>query len=134
MFDIRSQRESGLPNEMADPFFGGRMIKWVRSDDRTGFILFMLELNQQFLEQATVWQLDGTFKCAPRSFAQCLNIMGVNMIRKTYVPAAHILMEEHAMWSLGVFNLPLNTQIKEFNDFLATTCGDQLRNMNCHLH
>ena len=38
------------------------------------------------------------------------------------------------MWSVGVSNLPLNTQIKDFNDFLAATCGDQLRNVKCHLH
>ena len=101
MLGIRSQSESGLPSEMADPVLGGRMIKWVRSDDRTGLILFMSELNQQFLEQATVWQIDGTFKCSWQSFAQCL---GVDVIRKTYVTVAHILMKEcdHEAYNIAI--------------------------------
>ena len=139
MSDIRSQRESGLPSEMADPFLGGRMIKWVRSDDRTGLILFMSELNQQFLEQATVWQIDGTFKCAPRSFAQCLNIMAVNVIRKTYVPVAHILMKarDHEAYSIAigrfmeqlpiVRELPVHTIIIDFERALRTGIENALR-------
>ena len=109
------------------------------SDDRTGLTSFMSELNQQFLEQATVWQIDGTFKCAPQSFAQCLNIMRLNMIRKTYVPVAHILMKarDHESYSIAigrfmeqlrnVKELPVHSIIIDFEKALHTGIENALR-------
>ena len=93
MREFRGQHNPGLEREVPDPMrIGGKRV-WVRSDDRTGIILFMSDLNENFLNEAQIWQIDATFKSCPKDFLQCLNIMGVNLCNRTYLPIAHILMK-----------------------------------------
>lgn len=55
---------------------------------------FMLPENESELRMCGTWLIDGTFRAAPATYSQLINIVGVNTVQVvTYVPCVHILMK-----------------------------------------
>lgn len=53
----------------------------------------MTDIQEDYLVNADVWMIDGTFRTAPKDYCQVLNIMGANLIKKTYLTVGHILLK-----------------------------------------
>ena len=62
-------------------------------DEVNGVLIFMTELHEDYLLNSDIWLIDGTFKTAPRNYTQVLNIMGANLLSKTYLTVGHILLK-----------------------------------------
>lgn len=91
--EVRQRVPDGLLQEMDDPYTRGTRRKWVRSQDTAiGMVIFMTDLHEQMMASAAVWQVDGTFKAAPRQFQQLLNVMAVDIYGKRYLPVCHVLL------------------------------------------
>ena len=100
----------------------------------------MSDLNETFLSQAHIWQIDATFKCCPVDFLQCLNIMGVNLRDRTHLPIAHILMKKRDSGAYhdaisrfltqikGVAHLPVKYILIDFEKALSSGITQVLEN------
>lgn len=52
---------------------------WCRTFDEVNELaIFMTDLHEDFLINADIWLIDGTFRTTPKGFNQIVNIMGVN--------------------------------------------------------
>ena len=81
---------------MDNPFCPGKRFSWLRKaiSSPTTILLFMSEMQQDWLVQSQVWLIDSTFKIAPGGFLQVLNVMGVRFGQaEQYGIGAHILMK-----------------------------------------
>ena len=91
-----------VPDELRE----GVTLPWMRYYSKLpARIMFMLPKQENFLKNAEIWMVDGTFKCCPIGFEQMLNIMGCN--DDQYLQCCHILVNgkneityRNALWQL----------------------------------
>ena len=72
-----------------------RTLSWLRSDigGRHPMMVFVSEVQADYMASAPIWLIDATFKSAPPGFCQVLNVMGVLAGHNNrYIPLAHVLM------------------------------------------